>query len=169
MKKRYLFGIIFLLGAFFNCAKTIPPSEHQGTFPHDKESWLQWRSEAGQLDLQAAADLDLQWDAQHKPENYGAPYQREEGRALWQKHCALCHGPAGKGNPQKYDPPPRKFGGMGMTMGFFFGGDKMRAAIFHKIKTGQALKKKENSRMAGNGELLHNEQIWALVLHLENL
>ncbi|MBL91774.1 MAG: cytochrome C oxidase Cbb3 [Myxococcales bacterium] len=84
-------------------------------------------------------------------------------------NCAVCHGPQGRTNPQKFTPAPRKFGGMGLKMGFFFGGDKMRAGIFQKIKTGQSAKSKVPSQMAGFGDLLHNEQIWALVLHLENL
>ena len=108
-------------------------------------------------------------DANNKPGNYGAGYQRKEGRALWQMHCALCHGPNGRTNPQNFKPAPRQFGGMGIKMGFFFGGDKMRAGIFKKIQTGQSTKSKSPAQMAGFGDLLHNEQIWALVLHLENL
>ena len=162
------FGLLILC-ALMACAKQIPANQYQTDFPHNKEAWATWRASVTNTGQEAFHKADQGWDANTKPPNYGADYQRKEGHALWQMHCAVCHGPQGRTNPQKITPAPRKLGGMGLKMGFFFGGDKMRAGIFKKIKTGQSTKPKTPSQMAGFGDLLHNEQIWALVLHLENL
>ena len=56
---------------------------------------------------------------------------------------------------------PRDWTGMGVRMGFFFGGDKMRAGIFRRIRDGVP------PGMPGWDSALSREQIWALVRHLE--
>ena len=164
-----LFFIALVLGSLLGCAKPQLTSNSPTDFPHDKEGWLGWRAQERQQDLASAKEADSQMGANNKPENYGANYLKVEGQALWAVHCATCHGLKGKGNPQGFDPAPRQFGGMGLKMGFFFGGDKMRAGIFHRIATGQSLKAPGPSAMPGFEGQLNNEQLWALVLHLENL
>ena len=158
----------FSLG-LFGCSPKVSTSKYATQFPHAQEDWFEWRSLDQNKDLAQVRDEDQAMDAQHKPANYGAPYQHREGTALWQSYCMSCHGARGNSNPQNWQPAPRKLGGMGLKMGFFFGGDKMRAGIFHKIKTGKSLKKRQEAAMPAFGTTLSNEQIWALVLFLENI
>jgi len=168
--KHHLLLIFFIavLGPM-GCTKTIPSPQYNTEFPHDKNTWIQWRAQETQQSPAATQDTDASFQKDRKPPNYGAPYQKREGAALWQLHCASCHGPLGKTNPQNFEPSPKKLGGMGLKMGFFFGGDKMRAGIFHKIQTGKSLKKPAPGQMPPFSEVLSQEQIWALVLHLENI
>ena len=153
-----------------SCTHKAPLPKYDTDFPHDKNGWIKWRAQQLHTEPQAVQIQDQKMDAQHKPSNYEAPYLLEEGASLWQVHCTSCHGPKGNSNPQNWQPKPRKLGSMGLKMGFFFGGDKMRAGIFHKIKTGQSLKKtKTTPQMPAFEGALRNEQIWALVLFLENI
>ena len=159
-----------LVCVLLGCSKNIPASSTKTQFPHTKGDWLKWRAQERNISLEQARQEDDGWDRAHKPDLAQRAYLHQEGRALWDVHCAVCHGTNGNDNPQNFNPAPRKLGGMGLKMGFFFGGDKMRAGIFHKIKTGNSLKTKpQPQQMPAFRDLLHNEQIWALVLHLESL
>jgi mono/diheme cytochrome c family protein len=85
-----------------------------------------------------------------------------EAAILWNEECARCHGangvppPAAEGQVQ-----PRAWDGMGPSMGFLMGGDKMRSGIYTTISDGKG-------SMAGWGDWLTREQRWALVAHIES-
>lgn len=81
---------------------------------------------------------------------------------FWNEKCASCHGTNGIPNSD-LTPAPRKFGTFGMSMGFFFGGDKMRAGIFRTIRDGK------NNTMPSFAKELSYEEIWALVDKIERL
>lgn len=55
----------------------------------------------------------------------------------WKSTCAACHGPHGSPPPEWADKGMRRFGTTGMSMGFFFGGDKMRRGIAATITQGK--------------------------------
>lgn len=55
----------------------------------------------------------------------------------WKSTCAACHGPNGSPPPEWADKGMRRFGTTGMSMGFFFGGDKMRRSIASTIGNGK--------------------------------
>ena len=57
----------------------------------------------------------------------------------------------------------RKFGTVGMKMGFFFGGDKMRAGIAKTIAEGKG------SEMRPFKDHLTKQEIEALVRYIESL
>ncbi|PNV76129.1 c-type cytochrome [Leptospira inadai] len=80
----------------------------------------------------------------------------------WSQKCSACHGLSGV-PPEGMQPTPRKFGTFGMKMGFFFGGDKMRAGIFRIIRDGK------NQSMPSFGKELSEERIWALANKIERL
>jgi mono/diheme cytochrome c family protein len=52
-------------------------------------------------------------------------------------------------------------------MGFFFGGDSMRAGIYRRISEGGEVKDSQPSEMPAWRDTLAREQIWALVRHIE--
>ena len=56
---------------------------------------------------------------------------------------------------------PRAWGTMGTSMGFFFGGDRMRAGIYRTVADGRP------PNMPAWGAQLSREQLWALVRHIE--
>ncbi|TGK02914.1 cytochrome c [Leptospira langatensis] len=82
--------------------------------------------------------------------------------SYWNQKCSACHGTNGIPDPN-LNPGPRKFGTFGMKMGFFFGGNKMRAGIFRTIRDGK------NQAMPSFSKELKEEQIWALVEKIERL
>ncbi len=57
---------------------------------------------------------------------------------------------------------PQSWGGVGPRMGFFFGGDAMRAGIYRVIAERLA------PSMPAFGETLSCGQIWALFAHIED-
>lgn len=91
---------------------------------------------------------------------------------LWTSLCAQCHGATGRLEGVPPSPPdaprPRELGTTGMAMGFFFGGDKMRAGLYRKIAYGQPPADKPSPMPPWAGTLAR-EQIWALVAHIEDL
>lgn len=82
---------------------------------------------------------------------------------IWHGACAFCHGENGTPPELWAAKGMRKFGTLGMKMGFFFGGDKMRAGIKRTIEYG-----KGTEMRAFKGHLSENE-INALVKHIEDL
>ncbi len=68
------------------------------------------------------------------------PQTAEAKRAadIWQAACSFCHGIDGTPPEAWAGKGMRKFGTLGMKMGFFFGGDKMRAGIAKTIAEAQA-------------------------------
>lgn len=82
---------------------------------------------------------------------------------IWQAACSFCHGIDGNPPPEWAGKGMRRFGTFGMRMGFFFGGDKMRAGIARTIAEGKGTEMKPFK-----GHLTEAE-IKALVRHIENL
>lgn len=89
----------------------------------------------------------------------------EDKRAadIWQAACSFCHGVDGTPPEMWAAKGVRKFGTLGMKMGFFFGGDKMRAGIAKSIENGKG------SEMRPFKGHLSPAEIAALVRHIENL
>lgn len=97
-------------------------------------------------------------------------FAREQAAAVWAEQCSKCHGLEGEPPVEMAEKvrPPREWGTFGTSMGFFFGGDKMRAGIFKIISKGGEPKDGVASEMSAWGDSLSREQIWALVYHLES-
>lgn len=137
--------------------------------PHLGEEWFRYRAEGLQMTVEEAKARDASLSREAPP---GPPFwddqTRLEAAVLWRDLCARCHGPDGDPAeaPAKLDAPPRAWTGMGPSMGFFFGGDGMRAGIYRRITNGGDEDGKP-SRMPAWGNQLANEQIWALVRHIE--
>jgi len=89
----------------------------------------------------------------------------EEKRAaeIWQAACSFCHGVDGTPPPEWAGRGMRRFGTLGMKMGFLFGGDKMRAAMARTIAEGKGTEMKPFKNH------LTRAEIEALVRHIENL
>ena len=106
----------------------------QNAIPHTKGDWQNGAPKNATSVWNKLVKKMMGGTRAHKPDLAQRAYLHREGRALWNVHCAVCHGTNGNANPQNFNPAPRKLGGMGLKMGFFFGGDKMRAGIFIKSK-----------------------------------
>ena len=151
------------------CVKQVDPGQFQTQFPHDRDAWLSWRARETQVSPEEMASRDAALSAS-VPADYGADHLALEGAALWAQLCASCHGGDGSGSPaMQFDPAPRELGSFGMTMGFMMGGDEMRLGIHRKIRTGLSKEQTQPGAMPGFEEQLCNEQIWALVQHIESL
>lgn len=82
---------------------------------------------------------------------------------IWQAACSFCHGVDGNPPEAWAGKGMRKFGTLGMKMGFFFGGDKMRAGIARTIAEGKG------KEMRPFKDHLTAAEIEALVRHIEDL
>ena len=136
--------------------------------PHLGPTWFAHRAAELKISVADAESRDTGLPEDEPPDE--AVFDRGlavEAAALWQTLCASCHGAQGKlQNVPKQEPEPRRWGSMGARMGFFFGGDKMRAGIYRTIRDGRT---HEDGRttMPGWGAVLSREQIWGLVRHIE--
>ena len=147
------------------CSATRAPKPPADAVPHVGDAWFSWRaSELGISENQARARdaaLPKGTDGAAPPAGTLDEATALQGAILWNQECARCHGadgippPVAEGQVQ-----PRKWGGMA-AMGFLMGGDKMRAGIYRTISEGKGT-------MAGWGDVLSREQIWALVAHIES-
>ena len=81
----------------------------------------------------------------------------------WLENCAACHGQEGNPPSAWADKGMRKFGTMGMSMGFFFGGDKMRAGIARTIREGKG------ALMPSFKDKFSDQEITDLVKYIEEL
>ncbi len=90
---------------------------------------------------------------------------KEDERAdeIWRAACSFCHGIDGKPPAAWAGKGMRKFGTFGMKMGFFFGGDKMRAGIAKTIAHGKG------TEMRPFKDHLTQAEIEALVRYIEHL
>lgn len=143
---------------------TQPPAD--GSQPHLGEDWYVFRAADLGISVEAVRQRDRTISNLVPP-----PLDRTmavEGAALWRELCAKCHGVDGRGVPDAtFVPPPKKWGGMGVRMGFFFGGDKMRAGVYRRIRHGGIGTEEIPSVMPAWREHLSREQTWALVRHIE--
>lgn len=87
----------------------------------------------------------------------------ERAGEIWVAACSFCHGVAGKPPAEWEGKGMRKFGTFGMKMGFFFGGDKMRAGIAKTIANGKG------TEMRPFKDHLTQAEIEALVRYIEHL
>jgi len=96
-------------------------------------------------------------------------YLWKESKAIWLQRCSICHGKNGNlENVAVTNVIPRKFSTIGMSIGFLFGGDKMRKGIFRKIRDGVKNKNRIVTMPAWN-QVLSFEQIWGLTFYIEEL
>lgn len=158
-------GLLLLLVA--GCARRVAPSELKEDAAHFGDDWFAYRAKGlGLADAEAAKARDAALSDTTPPAESDEQL-RAEGAAIWAQSCASCHGKTGRKEGVVYAPgtkEPRKLGGMGMAMGFFFGGDKMRGGLYRTIRDGRP-----ETTMVPWGPTLAREQIWALVFHLESL
>lgn len=89
--------------------------------------------------------------------------QSKRAADMWLASCSICHGVDGSPPDVWAAKGMRRFGTLGMKMGFFFGGDKMRAGIGRTIAEGKG------TEMRPFKDHLTAEEIAALVKHIESL
>ncbi len=89
----------------------------------------------------------------------------EDKRAqeIWLAACSFCHGVDGTPPAEWAGKGMRRFGTLAMKMGFFFGGDKMRAGIARTIAEGKG------ADMKPFKNYLTKAEIESLVRYIENL
>lgn len=147
------------------CSATTPPKPAADAEPHVGEEWFAWRANTLGISVEDAKARDARLpdgtDGTAPPDGTLDANTQMEAAILWSQECARCHGidgkppPAGEGQVQ-----PKAWGGMA-AMGFLMGGDAMRAGVYKTIDQGKGT-------MAGWGDALSREQIWALVAHIES-
>lgn len=168
--KKVSLGIAVVAAA---CAATLPSRPGTEDAPHLGDAWFDYRAAGLGISVEEARARDAALVEDDVPEGIYDQQTVAEGKALWESLCASCHGIDGRVNEElaaTMDPPPREWGGMGPAMGFFFGGDAMRAGIYASIRDGVAPEDPNQPQvMVAWGPVLSREQIWALVYHIESL
>jgi mono/diheme cytochrome c family protein len=107
-------------------------------------------------------------EAEVPPRDAWTEEQKAESAELWRTHCGACHGADGKlTHVPPMEPRPREWGTFGAQMGFFFGGDAMRAGIYRRIARGGDAEGRPSPMPDFEGRL-SREQIWGLVFLLES-
>lgn len=157
---------VLLVLVLTSCAATKPAAPPAGAEPHVGDDWFAWRADALGISVDEARARDAKLpdgtDGTAPPEGTLDANTQVEAAVLWSQECARCHGENGVPPPvAEGQVQPREWGGMGPAMGFLMGGDKMRAGIYETIAQGKGT-------MAGWGDALSREQIWALVAHIES-
>jgi mono/diheme cytochrome c family protein len=159
--------LVVALGAA--CARVARPTPEPDAQPHLGDTWYAHRALSLGITEADAHRRDLALSEESASDGMWDRTTQQEASALWQSACASCHGLTGKGDgAAPMNPAPRSFGTMGMRMGFFFGGDRMRAGIYRKITEGGA-KTIPPTAMPAYGPTLSREQRWALVYLIESL
>lgn len=159
--------LAMLVAAATSCSSLDISEDTYKESPLDKDAWLAKRAELLNLSEQEAAQRDQSLDKSGLESVKFDDHLLADAARRWRTSCAGCHGIQGKlKNVIPQEPAPRKLGTFGMTMGFTFGGDKMRAGIFKVIKNG---KKRPDGTISMTGwkETLSNEQTWGLVYFIE--
>ena len=141
-----------------------PNFRHNNQPPTLADRWFAARASALDISVTHAQKRDngLSADGTSVPTLDWDPMLTQEIGRLWKHQCALCHGDEGT-PPDELAPKPKQWSGVGPDMGFFFGGDRMRMAIFKRIKNGKG------KAMPAFGHILSNEQMWGLVAYIESL
>lgn len=147
------------------CSATKPPAPPAGAEPHVGDEWFAWRAETLDITVEQAKARDAKLpdgtDGTAPPDGTLDANTQLEAAILWSQECARCHGANGKPPPAgEGQVEPKSWGGMA-AMGFLMGGDSMRAGVYKTIDQGKGT-------MAGWGDALSREQIWALVAHIES-
>lgn len=141
------------------------PTPKPGAEPHVGDEWFVWRAETLGITVDEARERDAKLpdgtDGTVPPDGTLDENTQMEAAVLWSQECARCHGENGKPPPAaEGQVQPKAWGGMA-AMGFLMGGDKMRAGVYKTIDRGKGT-------MAGWGDALSREQMWALVAHIES-
>lgn len=148
------------------CAAAKPATPPADAVPHVGDEWFAWRAETLGISVEEARARDAALpdgtDGRVPADGTLDESTRVEAAVLWSQECARCHGARGVPPPAADGQVrPRAWDGIGPNMGFLFGGDRMRAGIYKTISQGKG-------SMAGWGDALSREQIWALVAHIES-
>jgi mono/diheme cytochrome c family protein len=151
------------------CGGGLRVSAPPGATANLGDAWYEHRGRELGISVDEARRRDVTLPEEEPPESYGEDERlARESAVLWATLCAQCHGPEGEpAETLQMDPPPRRWGTFGTSMGFFFGGDKMRAGIYRRIRDGGEPREGVSSAMPPWGAVLSREQIWGLVAHIE--
>ena len=164
MRLLVLLALLGLLG----CSKPERVEAPPEALPHYGDAWFAFRGASLGISVAAAQSRDATIPADHPPATLDRT-TAVEAAAIYRSVCVVCHGPGGE--PPEKQPsggaPPRAWGGSA-RMGFFFGGDKMRAGLFKRIQEGGEPRDGKASDMPAWASTLSREQTWALVRHLES-
>ncbi len=160
---RILVGVLVL--SLVGCTATKPPTPKADAVPHVGDDWFVWRGQTLGITADQARARDAKLpdgtDGTAPPDGTLDANTQMEAAILWSQECARCHGQEGDApEVAEGQAQPRSWGGMA-AMGFLMGGDKMRAGIYTTIDQGKGT-------MAGWGDALSREQMWALVAHIES-
>lgn len=137
---------------------------------HLGDEWFSFAAEQLGISAEEVRRRDQALSEDEPPEDEQLPsFARAEAAAIWLRICAGCHGERGdlEGATELPGNKPRKWGSFGVSMGFFFGGDDMRAGIYRKIRDGVQTEAGEPTLMRGFASELSRMQLWALVRHIE--
>lgn len=157
-----------LIALATGCAGPLQGRAPDDARPHLEGTWFAHRAASLNMSASQAQARDGALSKEAPPQTGLDDTTSVEASVLWRDLCASCHGAKGKlQNVAVLDPSPRKWGTMGTSMGFFFGGDKMRAGIYRKISEGTEDPQPGKSVMPAWATQLSTEQIWALVRHIE--
>lgn len=146
-------------------AQAVAPA---GVAPHLGEDWFAYRASTLGIDIESARARDAALSEEEPPpEEVFDRVLAVEGAVIWRGMCAACHGLDGDpdGAPPT-SPEPKRWGTLGVRMGFFFGGDAMRAGVYRRIRQGGSEDGMPSAMPSWQG-VLSREQIWALVRHIE--
>jgi mono/diheme cytochrome c family protein len=162
--------VVLITLALAACRPAVRPDPQAGQAPHPGDAWFAFRAQSLGISVEEARARDAALSEAVPPVSARDAQARAEAALLWSSICASCHGMEGRlEGVAVTDPPPRKFGGFGMWMGFTMGGDEMRAGLYRKIRDGGTPIKDQPPRMPPFRDALSREQIWALVGHIEGL
>lgn len=156
------------LAAVTGCEKPVRTRVPDGVEVQLGDAWFRARAQALGVTVDEARARDAALAEEAPPEGVWDEQTRAQAAALWSALCAECHGLEGDlaGVPVT-GRMPRRWGTVGTRMGFFFGGDKMRAGIFKTIADGAPDDEDGPSPMIAWRPMLAKEQIWALVHYIE--
>ena len=152
-----------------SCAAQRPLELSNGAHAHTGSSW--WPHRAAQLGI--SVDQARARDAAFSDEVPPAepdPQLAMEAALIYRDLCASCHGASGRlDGLTGADVAPTKLAGPGARFARLISGDSFRATRFRRIRDGGDPIDAKPSRMRAFRDDLSNEQIWAMVHHLENL
>ncbi len=160
--------IIVMMALLTGCGGVKQATVSAADSLHLGDDWFRARALTLGISEDEARTRDSKLSEDAPPDGVWDGETSREAAVLWRDLCAGCHGPSGDPDqaPTKLDPSPRAWTGVGPAMGFFFGGDRMRAGIYRRIRDGGD-SDGHASKMPAWGEQLAREQIWALVFHIE--
>lgn len=168
MKSAVAFAAAFALGCVVACQDRVDINLPQNSQPHIDADWFTHRAAALGITEEAARLRDQQINEDVPFETATSPEMQQEAAALWGALCAACHGAYGQPPEIPGTTPKPAFGTTAMGMGFFFGGDKMRAGLYKVIAEGK-VDEAGNQTMRSWRGIISREQMWALVAYIERL